>query len=113
MNRLWCALSAMLFILSACGEAGPDAATQAALVGVWHDVSTDQTLQFLENGQGILDGLDVRYNWVSDAEIEIDYSPKEARANIVRYLVEIDAGTLRLTWQGGDASHVQTYKRVE
>jgi hypothetical protein len=103
----------MLFILSACGDPGPDATIQAALLGVWHEVSMDQTLQFLENGQALVDKLDVRYKWVSDSEIEIDYSPQAARANIVRYLVELDAGTLRLTWQEGDASYVQTYKRVE
>jgi hypothetical protein len=103
----------MLFILSACGYSGPDTEIQAALVGEWHDVSMDQTIQFLENGQGVVDRLDVRYKWVSDTEIEIDYSPKAARANVVRYLVEIEADTLRLTWQEGDASYVQTYKRIK
>jgi hypothetical protein len=103
----------MLFVLSACGDPGPDAATQAALLGVWQDVSMDQTLQFMEDGQGVVDVLDVRYKWVSASEIEIDYSPKAARANVVRYLVDLEGDTLRLTWQEGDASYTQTFIRVE
>ena len=113
MRRLVFVLMVLLLLLSACGDSGPDAATQAALVGVWHDISMDQALTFREDGSGTVDVRDVRYKWVSDSEIEIDYSPTAARANVVRFEVEVSADTLVLTWREGDASYTQTYKRVE
>ena len=113
MNRLCYVLLVTVLMLSACGDSEPDAATQAALVGVWQDVAMDQTVQFMEDGQGTIDDLDVRYKWVSGSEIEIDYSPKAARANVARYQVEVDADTLVLTWQQDDASYTQTYERIQ
>jgi hypothetical protein len=104
----------VFFLLSACGrDPGPDADTQAALLGTWQDIAMDQTWQFMEDGWAKADVREVRYKWVSESEIEIDYSPKGARANLVRYQVEVDGDTLRLTWQEGDASYTQTYRRVE
>lgn len=113
MKRLCYVLLALLSVLSACGGLGPDAATQAALVGTWQDVAMDQTWQFMEDGRGMADVMDIRYKWVSESEIEVDYSPKAARANLVRFLVELDGDSLRLTWREGDASYTQTYERIE
>jgi hypothetical protein len=114
MNRLCYALLTLLLVLAACGrDPGPDAETQAALLGTWQDVAMDETLQFMEDGRGVVGFVDIRYRWVSESEIEIDYNPKGASANLVRYQVELDGDTLRLTWQEGEASHIQTYQRVE
>lgn len=117
MSRRCFVLFAMLLVLLACGSPGPDAETRAALVGVWQDQSMDEILELTEDGEGTLEGTlwytDVRYKWVSEAEIEIDYSPQAARANIVRYRVKVDADMLELTWQEGQASYTQTYKRVK
>jgi hypothetical protein len=113
MNRLCCFLFAMLMLISACGSPGPDAAAQTALVGVWKDQSVDQILELTEDGRGTLGLQGLRYKWVSETEIEIDYSPRMPRANVVRYQVEVDADTLKLVWQEGEASYTQTFKRVE
>ncbi len=113
MNRLCLFLLAIVLILSACGDSGPDAATRAALVGVWQDVAMDETAQFMESGQGRVGFQKLHYKWVSESEIEIVYEPTATSAIPVRYLVAVDADTLVLTWQEGDASYTQTYKRVQ
>jgi len=113
MNRLCLFLLAILLILSACGDSGPDAATRAGLVGVWQDVAMDETAQFMEDGQGRVGDLKVHYKWVSESEIEIVYDPTATGAIAVRYLVEVDADTLVLTWQQDGASYTQTYQRVQ
>ena len=117
MNRRCVVLFALLLVLVACGDPGPDDETRAALVGSWQDQSTDEILELTEGGEGMLEGTlwytDLRYKWVSETEIEIDYSPQAARANIVRYRVKVDADMLELTWQEGQAFYTQTYQRVK
>jgi hypothetical protein len=113
MNRLCLFLLAFVLILSACGDSGPDAATRGALVGVWQDVAMDETVQFMEDGQGKV-GIDkIHYKWVSESEIQIVYGPTATWSIPVRYLVAVDADTLVLTWQEDDASYTQTYRRVQ
>lgn len=116
MSRRCFVLFPILLVLLACGNPGPDAETRAALVGVWQDQSMDEILELAEDGEGTLEGTlwytDLRYKWVSETEIEIDYTPHMAQANVVRYRVKLDADTLELTWQEGQTFYAQSYKRV-